>query len=361
MNNGNDTDQLFDRNLRTLGMNVRTPGAPSADVRARCASALRGDGSARVSGLATLRRPAWLSTIGLAAALAIAVGLFFPESGAPNVEAAVVLTKLTEQVDESTLIDVSIDAIKTDEADITARIQVANNAVAGDFKVTVRDGSQASPIEIDVSLAISERGGWILIRKLVVPVPEAKVILDMFMPEGTELLLKLPEELVNEVLKEGLSVKFDELHELASGQVVTLVKGIMESESAVGARVENQRNGTVLVTIPIKDAEAFENLIRLVARTMGEEDPGDIDVSLDDVSELVGATFSIVYDPRAEVVRSFSVSNLPEINGTVTVSLSTGSIDPDLLDPQRVTTAKTRTFDVGALMSMFKALESLGD
>jgi hypothetical protein len=299
--------------------------------------------------------------MGLAAALAIAVGLLFPGSGAPPVEAAVVLTKLTEQVQGDTLIDVTLDSVVADEASVDARIQVAPRAIAGDVHVRVIDEDDG-PIEIDASLAISDDGGWVLIRKLVVPLPdEAKPILDMLMPEGSELMLKLPASVVAEILEEKLHAEFDEVHGLASGQIVAVVKGILESKADVGAIVENLGDGTVRLTIPVGDAEAFQNLIRLAARAVGSAHADKIEIDVEDLDEHAGATFAVVYDPRAEAVRSFSVSNLAGIKGSVSVSLSTGSIDAPMLDPQRVTTSKTRTFDVGALKSMVEAIQKAAE
>ena len=73
----------------------------------------------------------------------------------------------------------------------------------------------------------------------------------------------------------------------------------------------------------------------------------------EDLSKLIGGTISIVYDPDAGLVRSFSVEDIGEMKGSVTIAVRGGGIDPDLLDSSRVTTASTRTLDLAALESMF--------
>ena len=69
---------------------------------------------------------------------------------------------------------------------------------------------------------------------------------------------------------------------------------------------------------------------------------------------------NIVYDQDAGLVRSFSVEDIGEMKGSVTVSIRSGSIDPDLLDASRVTTASTRTLDLAALQSMFDGFDGNG-
>ena len=73
----------------------------------------------------------------------------------------------------------------------------------------------------------------------------------------------------------------------------------------------------------------------------------------EDLSKLIGGTISIVYDPDAGLVRSFSVEDIGDMKGSVTIAVRGGGIDPDLLDSSRVTTSSTRTLDLAALESMF--------
>ena len=140
--------------------------------------------------------------------------------------------------------------------------------------------------------------------------------------------------------------------------MVKVLKQVIESQDEVGATVRNQRDGTVLLTLPIEDAEALENLIKVVAEAMGEKvDAHDIDI--EDDMELLGCTFSVIYDPDEETVRSFSVSDFGDQNGMITVSLLEGEIDDDLLDSDRVTTPSTRILDLSALISTVSSLEDL--
>lgn len=354
-----DHDRQFDENLEALGTRIGVPGGASAGVKTRCQHAL-GGASRNTIRMAAFRRRAWWSTIGLAAAVAIVALPFFGDH-MPQVKAAVVLNKLTEQIEGSDLFEVTIDQITVENHIwVDGILQLGDSAVAGDISAKIQDAIDGKPIEVDISLGISSEGGWILIRSLKIPDADVQPFIDMLFPAGTETLLLLPDEVISEVIEQGLGGELSEVREAASGQVADFIKQVIEAEEDLGVTIDGQGDGTLLLTLPIKDADAFRNLVSFFAKNMGE-DPDEIDIDDSDIKELLGATFSVVYDPNTESVRSFSVSNVAEMQGTVTVALSSGEIDPDLLDQSRVTGPNTRVLDLSALESLIEGLEGAFD
>ena len=65
-----------------------------------------------------------------------------------------------------------------------------------------------------------------------------------------------------------------------------------------------------------------------------------------------------MYDPKAELVRSLVVDGIGDTDGRVSISLSEGTLDPNLLDSSRVTDDDTRILDLAALT---KAFEGFGE
>jgi hypothetical protein len=227
---------------------------------------------------------------------------------------------------------------------------------------------------VDVSLAISPGDGWVLVRKLEIPDPQAAAILSFVFPPGTETLVILPAD----ATAGSMDLDLDEtLKELSSGKLVDTLKTLIQSHSQVGATVEDQADGTILLTLPIDDAEALESLEELFEGMDDEAEhaPGHLTVSISSGSvadvdesdeeadeepdgyELIGSTLEIVYDPDAEQVRSFVITDLGVTEGTLTVAIEDGEIDPALLDSSRVTTGATRTIDLNAIMSMFEQFD----
>lgn len=353
-----DRDQQFDDNLKALGARVEVPGRVSAAAKARCMETI-GSGAGTVR-MAAFRRRAWWSSIGLAAAIAL-VALPFFGNHMPQVKAAVVLTKLTEQIEGSDLFEVTLDDITVEnEVWVNGILQLSDTGLAGDLAAKVNDAVDGKPIEVDISLGISSGSGWILIRSLKIPDPEVQPFIDLLFPAGTETLLLLPDEVIQDVIEDGLGGELGEVRQMASGQVAGFIKQVIDSEEDIGVTIDEQGDGTLLLTLPIRDAEAFRTLVAFFARNMGE-DPGEIDIDDSDIEELLGATFSVVYDPESEAVRSFSVSNIAEVQGTISVALHGGEIDPGMLDIDRVKGPNTRVLDLSALESLLEGLEGKFD
>ena len=352
----NDLDRFFDESLAGVGRRGTAPDGPSPDVRARCMAQFA---HPRMRGRHLLRRPAVLSTLGVIAVIATASGLLFPTNGGPVVRAATVLEKLSKQAAGADLIQVDLDKVAVDEILANGNVYLTDKAVAGDVQVTVSEDEGA--IEVDVSFAVTNEGGWVLVRKIRMPDPKVQVFIDMFLPSGIDTLIKIPGDLVREELEEGFDGKIEHIQSLASGQVAAFAKMVLESKSSAGATTQKLPDGTVRISIETDDAATLRNLIEMVAAVAGEDGEHEVDVDDTDVEELLGTRLAIVYDPKTESVRSFSITGIHGIAGVITVSLQGGEIAHDLLDSARVTGPKTRVLDLGALLQSADGLKQLID
>ena len=315
-----------------------------------------------------MKKPAVLSVLGLAAAIVMVVTLFLPGNGGATVQAATIIGKLNEQMEQNPLIEVTLDSLTIDEAYVNGRLQVAQQGIAGDLRAVVQDDGQE--VEVDLALGLSKNGGWVLLRELRIPDPEAQAILAMFMPPDGELLLLLPADAVEGDL--GLDLG-EELSELRSGELAAVFEELIDTHAEYGVRVENQSDGTVMLSLPIEDEEALQALERLVirsaevaAQSQADEGQGSVEIDVDDIDldgerDLLGSTLTVVYDPQQELVRSFGITDLGETAGSITVAIGQGELDPALLDSSRVTTANTRVFDLAALESIVKQFEYTGE
>jgi hypothetical protein len=171
----------------------------------------------------------------------------------------------------------------------------------------------------------------------------------MFMPAGTETLITLPTEVVEHALGKfghgGLDHGIGHLRSAATGHVTAVVKEILQSQSDVGAKVTKQPDGTIAISIVLRDSETIANLMRLAMKAEGHAPPDgeDADIDIEEDHELLGAAFKVIYDPKTEEIRSLSVTDL-------------GAIDAAMLDSGRVTTPQTRVLDLNALLSVAQSL-----
>ena len=307
------------------------------------------------------RKPAFISSVGVAAAISLVVGFFQLPQGAARVDAAIILERLSEQIKAPKLLEITLDSLSVEEAFLNGTLQVSPDGVAGDLEITVQEGG--GKIELDIALGITREDGWILVRKLVVPDPQAMAMLNFFLPAGTETLIRLPsEELGLDIAKE--LGQLGQLDDLEMDKISEVVQELIDSSDEVGATVRRQRDGTVRLTLPIKDAGTLRALGHLkVFQDLLEEEGEDIDIDAEiedgDGEELYGSTIEVVYDPKKQLVRSISIEDIGEMKGRITISLDDGEIDPDLLDSSRVTNDNTRVLDLGALMGTIKDLGAL--
>jgi hypothetical protein len=314
-----------------------------------------------------MRKPSVLSAFGVAAVIAIAFGLLFPANTGPTVQAATIIKQLNEQIEESPLIEVTLDSLSVDEVFVNGQLQASEQAVAGELEVVVRDGPADQTVEVDLALAFSDQGSWVLVRKLIVADPQAQAVVGLLFPPGSETLLLLPEEEVGHEI--GLDLH-EVLRELRSGEVVDVLKKMIEVHDELGATIEYQSDGTILLTVPIEDVEALAALGQWVEKAesatkkrtvviIEESDAGvePAQIHVDTDNELIGSTLRVVYEPEAEVVRSFRIDDLGSPGSSISVSIGEGEVDPARLDQNNYTTPQTRTLDLGALESMFKQLD----
>jgi hypothetical protein len=295
--------------------------------------------------------------VGLAACLALAVGFLFPTNGGPSVRAATILEKLHKQIEEPELVEITLESIAIEEvALLDGHLQVSDSGVAGDLHVIVQEGE--GPIEIDLALAISPAQSWLLIRKLDIPDPDVQPFLKLFFPPGTETLLLLPEDVDVGDLDLDLT---EELEGLSAEGLLEAFRQLLEDQPDSGATMYEQRDGTIVMTLPILDAEALKGLMRIGIAAADEEvdlDELDAEISIDDDEiHLIGSTLEIVYDPRLELVRSFAITDFGANKGTIAIDIRGGEPDAHLFDAARVTTSSTRTFDLTALESFLEQLE----
>ena len=356
-----DSDATFHDNLVNVAAGLTAPPGLSPESRARCLDALdEGFKAAERRKVPMYRRPLFVSTFAAAASLALAVTLLIPSFGTgPRVEAATILTKLTEQIAGQDVLEIELTNAHVDDVEVDARIQLAMNQVAGDVKAKIKDNGGEGVFNVDASFAIGEKGGWVLVRNLQIPDPEAMMFITMVMPPGSETLIHLPSDLVEGALDEKVGDTLSELRGAASGQLVTIVKRLLESQNELKAEATKRRDGLVELSVPLRDKATLEQFLRVVMEAMGTKAEDDMDI--DGEEDLIGSTMRVVYDPKAERVRSVSLVDLGDLNGTLTLSLREGGIDPALIDPARVTTPQTRTFDLGALKSMIQGFQGQSD
>ena len=376
MSTSRDPDQQFHDNLSLLAGRVDVPDGASPDVLDRCDQVL---GTAQQAAhwriLNMMRKPTVLSGLGVAASIALAVTLLLPSHGEPAVHAAMIMEKLDEQIKQNPLVEITLDSLAIEEVVANGHLWLSDQAIAGQLSVKVNEEDDLV-IDVDLSVGISDEGGWVLLRKLTLSDPDVQPLVNLIFPSGSETLLLLPAEHSEEALAAGFSEGLEEFH---SQHIKGLLQALIDSHADYGATLEEQPDGTILLTIPIKDAEALQALARLAESTLPAKnvtvsvgmgghhglevsaeaaEGGDTVTAIqDEHMVLVGSTLTVVYDPATERVRSFAIDNLGTANGSISVVIGEGEVDPDLLDSSRVAGPDVRTLDLGALEALAKKLE----
>lgn len=345
-------DRQFDDNMRAIGAAHGPMPTLSERAHTQCAAALRGQ-SRRGLASRVIRHPACRWTAGLAASIGIIAAVATPWGGGHySAEAAVIFEKLEKQIAvEHPVLDVTLEDVGVEEVAVSGRIQVSTTAIAGDVKVRIEDDGEA--IEVDAALAISQGEGWVLVRKLQLPDPQAQAVVNIFLPPGGDALVILPKDEID--LDFGTDVA-EALEKFSSREVITVLQEVIASRAEVGATVEHLRDGTVRVIVPIKSTETLRSIAGVVARAMGE-DPGEIDLDDGDGAELVGTTFEVIYDPQAERVQSLDIREFGGSKGRISITIGEGQIDPALLDSAQFTTPQTHVIDLAAVAGMIKRFE----
>lgn len=378
MNARGDANEHWDANLRAMTETMDVPAGAPREIRERCIAVLKGD--IKVKTHQQSWRTAVFSTIGVAAAIIVLFGFLGLPHGQTEVNAAVILRALNEQVQASEGIEVSIESLVLDGVAIDGRIQFCRQGVGGDIKVDVQEGNDRPAFAVDATIGIQRGSGWVLVRELKMGDPSMQAVVGMFIPPGRETLITLPMD----------EDDFDldaEMGEFKDHDFAQLVEALIEIHEEVGATIEHQPDGTILLTLPIKDTETLEALSRLDALAKGQAltigggvgNKGvDISVSVsseadadrgeagadipehiqrhhaDSGHELVGATVKVLYDPAASDIRWFSIEDFGEANGRISVSFEQGAIDATRLDKASVMTEDVHVVDLSAFASLFK-------
>lgn len=310
------------------------------------------------------KRPVFISTLGAAATIALIAGFLYQPGGDARVEAAVILERLQAQIQESPVLDIEIEALNIENVSVTGRLQVSPQGVGGDIRARVTENN--GTIEVDLALGISPDDSWILIRKLVLPDPQANAFLRFFITPGKTTLIKLPTDEMGLDFADfadgiGDFQGLDGMQELGE-----FVRRLIDAQDDVNATVVDQPDGTVLLTLPIDDADTLRVLAEIGALSKDLTDKerreiskatAQIEIDNKDIADLLGMTLNIVYDPKEKQVRSLVIDGIGDTNGRVSISMREGTIDPSLLDSSRVTDDDTRILDLAALT---KAFESFG-
>lgn len=354
--NADDLDRQFEERLRTLAEQWRMTMVTSDQLHEVCGSSLSA-GRNHGQRMRAWRNRTIFSTMGLAAVITLILTLCFPPGGNSPVLAKTVLAKLAEQVQGNDVLEITLDEVSVEEAQIQGRLQIADHAIAGDIQLRVQEHANELPIEIDASLALSPSRSWVLVRNLAVPDATAQAVIRMFVAADSPALIMLPEGLGETLNIDAEGVPLAELRKMASGELAQFVREVLDSKADLGAVTTRQADGSTRLTLHVKNAEVLRRLIALGAKVAGEHADGKIEIGEGDADELVGCTLAVTYDPQSLSVRSFSISDIAEMKGTITIALRAGGIDAALLDPARVTTPNTRTIDAGFLKSI---LETVG-
>lgn len=393
MNDPDQADRMFDQNLQTFGRSAERIPRPTDALRTECSEAMNtARQPARSLRLAAFKRPAILSTVGIAASIAMVVGWLAPWQTNQMVQAAEILAKLNTLTVEGQMLDITIDSVAVDDVFINGHFQVSEEGVAGEIEVIVNDDDDG-PIELDVALGVSPEDGWVLVRKLSVPDAGATAIIGLLLPPGTETLLKLPEAIRAEISSAVHGEIGDAIAELRSGHIADVLKEIIRSHDEVGATVDTQSDGTILLQLRITDQDTLEALGEIISRSIekkvdansdddekGNGNGADEDnertvvrrkhvhahvsahahahgIGNDADDELVGSTLRVVYDPATERVESFGIVDFGDQGGSINVAIVDGAIDAALLDSSLVVSGNTRTIDLSQLEALFSNLQ----
>lgn len=354
MNHDEHRDRQFDENLRTFGRRLAPPPALSNVARERCLAQL--DGGARRPGVVTrvIRHPASRWAMGMAASIGLVTAVAISWGSGYSAQAAMIFDTLDKQIAvENPVLEIVLDSVGIDEVSVDGHLYVSKTAIAGDVQVRIEDDGET--IDIDATLAISRGEGWILVRRLVLPDPQAQAVVNIFLPPGGNALLILPKDEIDHDF--GVDIA-EALEKFSSKEVIEVLKQIIDDHAEVeGATVENQRDGTVQLTVPIKSAESLGSIMQIVARSLGMGEDGDVELDDGEGAELVGSTFIVTFDPKAQRVRSLKILDLGGSTGSISISIGEGEIDPDLLDSAKFITPQTRVIDLAAIAGMIKRFE----
>lgn len=310
-----------------------------------------------------LKKPLVFSGLGMAATVALYLGVLTLINYNRPVQAATILNRLTAQVDVLPRIEISMEKVAIEDVTINGRIQaVDKEAIAGDLQITALENGVAE-VDLDVSFGLTREDGWILLRKLLVNDEDAAPMLAFLLPAGTETLLTIPHEMVEKLASHIHGDAHAHVEDIPLEALNGMVSALIESHNDVGGTVQRLSDGAVELTVPLSDADSLRSLIVKIAELSPKNDHLDAahidELDAEDFKEMtaiLGGPLTVVYDPIAEKVRSLALSNVGSAQGRVSIRFLDGPVDAALLDKERVRTPRTRELDLGALMPMLEHL-----
>ena len=349
------SDESLHSSLSAHGAEWRSTVKLKPELQQKCLTAMDA-GRAQGRRLHNWGKRTLVSTMGLAAALALVVTIAFPPTGSTPVAAKTVLKQLAKQVQEGGVLSLTFSGVRVDEAAIEGHLQISDDSIAGDLDVSVRENENEPPIVINASLALTPEKGWVLVRRLEIPEPGAQAIIGMILNADSPAMILLPNGILEDFKNlTGDDAPLAEIRKLATGQMAAVVREVANSGADLGAVTTRQADGTTRVTLRVKNGETLKKLITTAAAAVGQTLDEEIEISDDDVKEIVGCTLAVTYDEHSQSVRSFSISDVAEMKGTITIALHEGGIDPTLLDSARVATPNMRTIDAGFLKGLIES------
>jgi hypothetical protein len=215
-----------------------------------------------------MRKPSVLSASGLAASIAVIAILSFAGNGTPEVQAAVILERLNDQLGQDPRFEVTLESVSVEPVVVNGTLQVWHEKVAGNFKLGVQipgapDGATA---EAEGLLALTGKDGWMLLRKLSMSSPEGQVMLDGFLGPGKEVLVRLPDDPARS--NQSANVFTVVLELLRRGMFTQVTQELIASHGDNGMTLEKQPDGTLLLSLPIENAKAVTAVEALVSEIL---------------------------------------------------------------------------------------------
>jgi hypothetical protein len=405
MNVNGDPDRVFDDNLRRLGAEVDVPAGPSHEVLSRCDAILdRPSQPMHRRILKMMTKPSVLSASGLAAACLVAAIVLLSPSSAPEVQAAEIMKQLDQQIEQSTLFEMRIENMRDDQWTFNGTVFVSDEAFVADCDMVWEEGSPNVIVRGNATMAVAKSSGWLLLDKLRMEDPQAQAIVEKYFPRGTSTFVRLS----------GEPLKKLGLHGPIAGPVKALrrgmlnaVKDLVQSGEELGATIEKQKNGTLLLTLPVKNKEAVKAVDRLFFNVISRPciimefeggttlvmDQGSIGAETsritingatirdpnviraieaagakvtiiepgtyrcDERHEMFGCTLKVAYDPTTRHIKWFGAEDFGPSKATIIVKVGVGQIDPKLLDGEARFLPDTQTLTPEELQAKFKRIE----
>ncbi|MGD8454451.1 MAG: hypothetical protein PVJ57_21770 [Phycisphaerae bacterium] len=289
------------------------------------------------------RKPAILSATGIAAIVVLSL-LLLPRGTTPEVRAAMIVQKLTEQYNQPIRLDLTMEGLEIGpdmagtaglkQVVLDGYLQLSGEGVAGDVAMKIVFGDDSGlpvsgELSMDVGLALAGPARWLLIRSITATDPVVQMQLGLVCPAGSETLVLLPED--QEGFELGVDVG-DELDQVRA-QLDKMVEELSAEEAEEKGLLRKQPDGTFVLTVPVGTHVGVP----------GMELPEEA---------MTGTTVEIVYDPATgQVLNMTAAGLLGRPPARVVVAFHEGGIDPALLDVEPIKAREPRILDVGALMS----------